>query len=322
MMSRRDELLKVYREHADIGYVVNLCTDVDFSLVPAFCERPVNADGSEGSGYDWFGTYWQYVPEQRASIVLHEKKVLTDITKWREQVKFPDLTKYDWEKAAWEDTKNWDRENKLTLVMLINGMFERTHELMGFEDVFYAMYDEPEMYQELVDAICEYKIACIKIIGKYWKPDILNAHDDYGANDRMLMSKELWDQFFRDNLERIVEATHEAGMLYEHHSCGYIAPIFDDLVNIGVDAIDPLQITNPLRELKDKYQRKITFCGGFDNQGVLDRADAAEEEIRREVRRTYQSLAPGGSYVAYPLVIHKERMPWFIDEAQKWASEY
>ena len=321
-MNRHEELLRAYRDHEDIGKVLNLLTDFDFTLIPAMKERPVNPDGSEGTGCDWFGTYWEYVPEQRASMVIDtpDKKVITDITKWREQVTFPDLSQIDWEKEAGKDTENWDRENKLTMVMLINGVFERSHELMGFEDALIAMYEEPEAYKELLDAICDYKIECIKIIGKYWKPDILNAHDDYGANEQMLMSVGMWEKFFKNNLQRMIDAAHEAGMLYEHHSCGYIAPIFDQLVEMGTDAIDPLQITNPLRELKDKYQHRITFCGGFDNQGILDKNGVTEEEVRREVRRTYDLLAPGGSYVAYPLVIQKEIFPWMIDEGMKYTE--
>ena len=45
--------------------------------------------------------------------------------------------------------------------------------------------------------------------------------------------------------------------------------MFDELVELGIDAIDPLQITNPIRELKDKYQDRVTFVGGYDNQGRL-----------------------------------------------------
>ena len=323
-MNRHDELLEAYCRRKNIGHVLNLCTDFDFSLVPAIQERPVNPDGSEGTGRDWFGTYWEYVPEQRASMVIDspEKRVITDIAKWREQLVFPDLGSYDWEKAAAEDTKNWDRENKLTLVMLINGVFERSHELLGFEEALIAMYEEPELYKELLDALCEYKIQCIKIIGKYWNPDILNAHDDYGANNQMLMSVEMWEAFFKDNLKKIVDAAHEAGMLYQHHSCGYIEPIFEQFIEIGVDGVDPLQVTNPLRKLKDKYQNRITFCGGFDNQGIFDKAGVTEEEVRAEVRRTYDELAPGGSYVAYPLVIQKEIMPWFVDECRKIQGNY
>ena len=189
-MSRHDELRDAYCRRKKINHVLNLCTDFDFSLVPAIKERPTNPDGSEGTGKDWFGTYWEYVPEQRASMVIDrpERRVITDITKWREQLVFPDLSAVDWEREAAKDTENWDRDNKLTLVMLINGIFERSHELLGFEEALIAMYEEPKEYQSLLEALCNYKIQCIKIIGKYWKPDILNAHDDYGANNQMLIT--------------------------------------------------------------------------------------------------------------------------------------
>ena len=72
----------------------------------------------------------------------------------------------------------------------------------------------------------------------------------------------------------------------------------------------------------NKYQDKITFCGGFDNQGVFDKAGVTEEEVRAEVRKTYHELAPGGGYVAYPLVIQKEIMPWFLDECRKIQDDY
>ena len=53
-MNRHDELLEAYCRRKNIGHVLNLCTDFDFSLVPAIQERPVNPDGSEGTGRDWF----------------------------------------------------------------------------------------------------------------------------------------------------------------------------------------------------------------------------------------------------------------------------
>ena len=64
----------------------------------------------------------------------------------------------------------------------------------------------------------------------------------------------------------MVDACHEAGIMYQH-SCGHIEPIFEDFVEIGVDAIDTLQAgsNKNLGELKKKFGGKITFCGGFDN---------------------------------------------------------
>jgi uroporphyrinogen decarboxylase len=314
-MTRREQLLEVYK-HKNIGYVPCFFTDFDFSKPAEINERP------EQGGTDWFGVEWEFVPAVMAPMVKPGTKRLTDICNWKEELVFPDLNAVDWEAAAAKETANWDRENKISFMMLINGIFERTHALMGFEDALCAMYEEPEAYKELIDAITDYKIEVIKIIGKYYKPDVLSFHDDFGSNDRMLMSVELWEEFFKEPLRRVIEETHRQGIIYEHHSCGYIEPIFDQLVELGIDAIDPLQIKNPLRQLKDKYQDRVTFAGGYDNQGVYDKPGVTEDEIRAETKRTMDELAPGGSFVAFPLTITFDFVPTFIDEHMKNAFSY
>ena len=314
-MNKREQLLGVY-QHKNIGYVPCFFTDFDFSKPTTINER------AEQGGLDWFGVEWEYVPALHSPMVKPGTKRLSDITKWREELVFPDLDAIDWAAAAGEETAKWDRENKISFMMLINGMFERTHALMGFEDAMCAMYDEPEEYQVLVDAITEYKLRVIDIIGTYYKPDVLSFHDDYGTNDSMMMSPELWRKFFEEPLRRVIERTQSYGIFYEHHSCGYIAPIFNELVELGIDAIDPLQISNPVRELKDKYQNRVTFAGGFDTQNVFDKVGVTEEEIRAEVVRAYSELAPGGSFVAFPLTVSFDFVPVFIDEHFKHAFRF
>ncbi len=314
-MTKREQLLQVY-QHKNIGYVPCFFTDFDFSKPAEINERP------EQGGLDWFGVEWEFVPAVLAPMVKPGTQRLTDITKWREELVFPDLDAIDWAAAAAAETAKWDRENKISFMMLINGVFERTHALMGFEDAMCAMYEEPEEYQALVDAITEYKLKVIDIIGTYYKPDVLCFHDDYGTNDNLMMSAEMWRHFFKEPLRKIIERAHSHGIIYEHHSCGYIAPIFDDLVELGIDAIDPLQIKNPVRELKDKYQDRVTFVGGFDNQNVFDRVGVTEEEIRAEVVRAYSELAPGGSFVAFPLTVTFDFVPTFIDEHFKHAFRF
>lgn len=314
-MTKREQLLGVY-QHKNIGYVPCFFTDFDFSKPAEINERP------EAGGFDWFGVEWEFVPAVLAPMVKPGTQRLSDVTRWKEELVFPDLDAIDWEAAAAKETAKWDRENKISFMMLINGIFERTHALMGFEDALCAMYEEPEAYHELIEAITDYKVKLIGIIGKYYKPDVLCFHDDYGANDRMLMSVAQWEEFFKEPLRRVIEAAHEAGIIYEHHSCGYIAPIFDQLVELGIDAIDPLQISNPVREMKDKYQDRVTFVGGFDNQNVFDRVGVTEEEIRAEVARAYEVMAPGGSFVAFPLTVSFDFVPTFIDEHFKHAFRF
>lgn len=317
MSTKREQLLEVYK-HRNTGYVPCFFTDFDFSKPAAINERP---EGLEG-GKDWFGVEWTFVPEAGAPMVTPGTQRLSDITKWREELVMPDLKQYDWETLAKEETDKWDRENKISFMMLINGPFERMHALMGFEDALVAMYEEPEEFKALISAICDYKEELIGIIGKYYKPDVLCMHDDFGSNDNLLMSADMWREFLKEPTRRMVKAVQDQGILYEHHSCGYIEPIFDDLVELGIDAIDPLQITNDCRGLKDKYQDRVTFVGGFDSQNVFDKIGVTEEEIRAEVARTYAEMAPGGSFVAFPLTVTFDFVPTFIDEHFKHAFRF
>ena len=312
-MNKHDQLLEVYR-HKNTGYIPCFFTDFDFSKPAAINERP------EGqSGKDWFGVDWTFVPEAGAPMVTPGTQRLTDIAKWREELDFPDLASIDWEKSAAEETAGWDRENKLSFLMIINGPFERMHALMGFEDALCAMYERPDDFKALIGSVTDYKVELIRIVGKFFKPDILEMHDDFGHQNSLMMSPEMWREFCEEPTRRIIEAVHEEGIIYEHHSCGFIEPIFDDLAGLGIDAIDPLQPSNDVRALKDRYQDRVTFVGGFDTQGVFDKPGVTEEEIRAEVRRAYALLAPGGSFVGFPLTITFDFVPVFVDEHFKNA---
>lgn len=72
------------------------------------------------------------------------------------------------------------------------------------------------------------------------KPDVIHMHDDWETNKNMFFSPELWQEFIKPNEEKYVKRIHEYGMLYIHHSCGHIQQIIPDLVEIGMDAIEPV----------------------------------------------------------------------------------
>ncbi len=317
----KSEMMRVWTEHANIGYVPSPIADCDFIRHPKCVnERPEGHDG-----YDWFGVHWTYQPETKSPMVTPGRPpVITDITKWEEQVTFPDLSAVDFEGCAAEETKDWDRKNKYSEVMLINGCFERTHHLMGFENVFVAMYEEPEAYQALINRIADYKCELIRHVVRAYRPDILMMHDDYGANSSMMISPEMWREFIKEPLSRLVATAHECGVIYEHHSCGYIEPIIGDLVEIGVDSLNPLQRPcNDIAKIKREYGGKITLVGGVDSQGVIENPASTDEEIAGNIREAYDTLAPGGGYVCFPVVIDVERvLPYLLKAHLKYAYSY
>lgn len=100
-------------------------------------------------------------------------------------------------------------------------------------------------------------------------------------------------------MKRLVDAVHDMGLIYQHRSCGYVEPIIEDLVEIGVDTLQACN-TN-VGVLKEKFGKQLTFCGSFNTNGVLDVVGVSPEEIKAEYRRVIDLLAPGGSYVIYPI---------------------
>ena len=98
-------------------------------------------------------------------------------------------------------------------------------------------------------------------------------------------------------------------MLYIHHSCGYIKQIIPDLVEIGVDAIEPMMPQNDLDEQLEKYGDKMTFMGGIDNR-LIDCEESTPEEIVAEVKRAMDAFAHKGRYIPYYIPSMEKK--WFI----------
>ena len=298
MITPRENILMAYRHEKPL-WVPSQTTDQNTCIPSALEEGPTGL----GVTVDGWGVHWILEPGQPGPMPDESFQRLEDITEWRESLVFPDVEKYDWEAAAAKDTANWDRENKISSVIIVNGMFERMHALMGMEDALCAFITDPEDTFDLLSAIADHKITYLKKIAQYYKPDKIQFHDDYGAVNSLLLSVDMWRQFIRPNLQKVVDACHELGMIYEHHSCGYIAPLVGDLVEMGVDAWNPVQLTNGPEELLKKYAGKFTFVGGFDNLNVLDRKGATYQERYDSILDTIKTLAPYGSWVGQPAMI-------------------
>lgn len=337
MLSRRDNALNAYR-HGVPEYIPCFYTDVSrFQAYPEgerYC--------GQSTGRDWFGVEWVYEPTVHAPMPVHGKELLGDILDWRSVVKFPDLNAIDWKVQAEKDLRTnfmgliegrglvpYDDGHSvrdvdgLRVCMVINGMFERLHSLMGFENALLSLMIEPDECFSFFSAMADFKIAYFKKIVEHYPVDVINAHDDYGTNNGPMMSVELWRELIKPNLKRMVDACHEMGVMYQHHSCGFVEPFIGEFVDIGVDALDTVQACNKnLAELKKKFGSKLTFCGGFDNIGVLERPGVTDEEVKAEYRRVVDALALGGSYIVYPVTATYEFVNPLLEEHNSYGMNF
>lgn len=280
--------------------------------------------GPEKTGRDAWGVNWTVLgpdPGLDGTMVTPGDQILDDISEWKEQVQFPNLEEIHAKEimqGMMKATPN--RDDYVIHVLFLSGPWERINQMMGMEDALCAFYEDPEALHELLEAICDYKIKCIDCAVEAVHPDVIHMQDDWGSANNMLFSPELWREFIKPIEKRLCDYIHEKGMIYEHHSCGYIQTIVPDLVEIGVDALNPLNVCNDVAWIKKNYGDKITIKGGADNQKI-DRDGVSEEEIRQEVRRIMDAYAPGGRYMPEFTFTNAQRRAIFLDEVEKYGKD-
>jgi hypothetical protein len=218
-------------------------------------------------------------------------------------VVFPDIDAYDWEQAAeFDHVDTVDRENKALSVLVQCGLYERLHALAGIENAMVWMLTEPEATMELLEAIANHKLKLFKKIIKYYKPDILRHHDDYGSQKALQISPGLWREMIKPFVARFVKLCHDNGVFYEQHSCGFIEDIIPDFMEIGVDSWQGMHI-NDVPKLKTITNGRLNYHMSLDNQRYMAEDMAGrltEENLRRDIRNTVAGSAAGGHY--FPVI--------------------
>ena len=180
--------------------------------------------------------------------------------------------------------------------------FERAHAMQGMEPFLLNMAMYPDFAQALLERIADY---CKQLMGPFLDElgdnvDIIKIGDDLGTQNSLMISPKM----YRDMLKPIhadfisfIKSRTKAKVLF--HSCGDVAPLIPDFIDIGVDILNPIQTStgsiSDLPKLKEQYGKNIVFCGGIDSHRILPFGTVAE--VREEVRRVIQTLGPGGGYM-------------------------
>jgi uroporphyrinogen decarboxylase len=130
--------------------------------------------------------------------------------------------------------------------------------------------------------------------------DVIGEADDFAGQLRLLISPSMYRRIAKPLHKKLFDFIHartKAKIFF--HSCGAIRPVIPDLVEIGVDILNPIQVSAAgmdTAELKREFGKDIVFWGGgVDTQRVL--GDGTSQEVRADVRRRIEDLAPGGGFV-------------------------
>ena len=176
----------------------------------------------------------------------------------------------------------------------------------------------------LVDANIARFARFAETVGPY--VDAVIFEDDLGAQDRPLLSPDLSRRMVKPHHSRLfafAKSQCQAYVLF--HSDGAVAPFIPDLIDMGIDALNPIQVSAggmDTKALEREFGRSITFWGaGCDSQRVLPFGTTSE--VADEVKRRIDDLAPGGGFVFAPIHnIQSEVPPENIVTMFRTAREY
>lgn len=186
---------------------------------------------------------------------------------------------------------------------LCAGIFEMAQRLRGMQNALMDPLVYPDLSDRLYGRLADLKIA-------FWEMaltelgdavDVVAENDDYGTQQSQLISYEQYTATIRPHLERVFAAIKKAApnAYLFFHSCGNVRPFLPGWIEAGVDILNPVHTNAAGMEptaLKRDFGDAVTFWGGgVETQCVLPTGTPAE--VREDVRRNLEALAPGGGYV-------------------------
>jgi len=190
-------------------------------------------------------------------------------------------------------------------------IFETCWNLIGFEKFLMDFCTEEPYLLRLFDRLEAYAIAYADALIQL-DCDIIFLGDDVGMQNGMLISAESWREHLKPRMARICEhIRRHSDAKIAYHSCGSIAPIIPDLVEIGIDVLNPIQplaTGMKLADLKRAYGDRLCFYGGVDVQACIPMG--TEAEVFEQVRETIADGQAGGGFIIAPAhIVPSETRP-------------
>jgi uroporphyrinogen decarboxylase len=202
------------------------------------------------------------------------------------------------------------RETGCAVIMSAYGLgqWDYTHLLAGMEASLMNLVIFPKQMDRLLhkinDVEMEYWEKGLEVVGH--NIDIAMHSDDLGMQNNLQISPEMYRKFLKPlhkELFDLIKKKSPVGTKILLHSCGAIRPLIPDLIEVGVDILNPIQVRAAgmdTYELKRDFGKDIVFWGGgCDTQEILPRG--TPQEVRDEVKRRIDDLAPGGGFVFCPV---------------------
>ena len=219
--------------------------------------------------------------------------------------------------------------DKALVLNLEVGFLHQTQFVRGFDRWLMDLAGDPVFATALMDRVLEVWLAeaeaMIQAVNGY--ADVVIYADDIAFQDRPMVSPRMYGSLLRPRQRRVFDLLKDSGMKVLYHSCGNVWPLMGDLVDMGVDALNPIQVSadqmGDTAALKRTWGKELTFWGGIDTQYVLPRGSSSE--VRQEVWRRMDDMAQEGGYVLTSVhdiqpEVPAENVCAMFEAAEEWPA--
>ena len=178
-------------------------------------------------------------------------------------------------------------------------VFEMYWRLGGLEKTMLEMVAEPELTEEMFKRCADFSIQLAQTACQRFGLDWLWTGDDVASQLSMMMSPQSWRDMIKPHLKRVNDVGKSHSLWVAYHSCGAVRTIIPDLIEAGVDILNPIQCNCPGMEpleLKKEFGKDLAFMGGVDTQGVLPNGTA--DQVRKATAGLIEGMTTdGGGYI-------------------------
>ena len=193
--------------------------------------------------------------------------------------------------------------------------------LRSMEDLMMDMMSDDERATVHLDRLTADAVERIRLAARAGI-DIVQLGDDIGMQHTIMMSEDLWRRWLKPRLAAVIRAGREVkpDLLIFYHSCGYVLPFLDDLIEVGIDILNPVQPEcMPFEAVLQRVGGRMSFWGTLGTQSTLP--FGKPDDVRRVIWDNLRRCGPRGGLVIAPTHVVEPEVPWENLLAMKQACE-
>jgi len=302
------EVWEALQAHFGVETQVDVLDKLDIDLrwvsVPFIGPKALSTPTLFGEGKDFWGNEMRAAKNEYNTYYDFARHPLAHCTTVEQVMEhsWPSLDWWDYSKIREVIASNKHTDDR-AIMFFAGGAFETPWYMRGMEQFFVDLYESPEIVTAICTKVREYYYnrAMRVLEAADGQIDIIGSGGDIGGQNCLMIDPDIWRELIKPHTAGLIRPFKDMGLHTFYHSCGSVDVVVDDLVEIGLDILDPIQVTaggmQP-ESLSERFADRISFHGAIDEVEMLPHATASE--VYDETTRIISVLGKNYGFIVSP----------------------